>query len=236
MIASMSPDTDRRPAVCEPSHNGIHVGPSAIADRSEAGLFRRRLGAKRRILERYARTHDGRVVIDIAAEKIADLYDDFDKHASYLKKELDPELADYIIDSVREIGREPFLVQISLAAPMDASAVCRVQTSLHNYFLYLKELEAREMRRLLRTSMILLVVGAALLTAAVWLNSLPAVREVVLSSVIAEGLTIAAWVSLWEALAMFLVNWTPHRRLIRMYERIAEADVQFQEAEHEAEA
>jgi hypothetical protein len=43
-------------------------------------------------------------------------------------------------------------------------------------------------------------------------------------------------VSLWEALAMFLVNWAPHRRLIRMYERIAEkADVRSQEVEHEAE-
>ena len=51
---------------------------------------------------------------------------------------------------------------------------------------------------------------------------------------IAEGLTIVAWVSLWEALAMFLVNWAPHRRLIRMYERIAKADVRFQEVEHEA--
>jgi len=233
----MSADTDRRPAVCEPSRDGLHLGPRPDSDSSDVGLFGgRRLGTKRRILERYAHTDDGRVVIDIAAARIADLYDDFDKHASYLKKELDPELADYIIDSVREIGRESFLVQISLAAPMDSSAVCRVQTSLHNYFLYLRELEAREMRRLLRTSMILLVVGAALLTASVWLNSLPAVREVVLGSVIAEGLTIAAWVSLWEALAMFLVNWAPHRRLIRMYERIAKADVRFQEVEREAEA
>lgn len=226
-------DRERRStSSCDLPRNGILASPGSVPY-NEAVVFGRKLGTKRRVLERYARTDDGRVVIDIAAEKIADLYDDFDKHASYLKKELDPELVDYIIDSVREIGREPFLVQISLAAPMDPSAVCRVETSLHNYFLYLKGLEAREMRRLLRTSMILLVVGAALLTAAVWLNSLPAVREVVLSSVIAEGLTIAAWVSLWEALATFLVNWTPHRRLIRMYERIAEADVQFQEVEQE---
>ena len=231
----MSPDTDRRPAVCEPSRDEFHLGPSAATDRSDVGLFGRRLGAKRRILERYAHTDDGRVVIDIAAAKIADLYDDFDKHASYLKKELDQELVDYIIDSVREISGEPFLIQVSLDAPMDPCAVCRVQTSLHNYFLYLRELEAREMRRLLRTSVILFIAGAALLTASVWMNSRPAVRDVVLGSVIAEGLTIAAWVSLWEALAMFLVNWAPHRRLIRMYERIAKADVRFQEVEHEAE-
>jgi len=234
----MAPDTERRStASCDLPREDIHVGARAAPTRTEAGLLGGRgFGTKRRILERYTRADDGRVVIDIAAGRIADLYDDFDKHASYLKKELDPELADYIIDSVREIGGEPFLIQLSLAAPMDASAVCRVQTSLHNYFLYLRELEAREMRRLLRTSVILFVVGAALLTASVWMNSRPAVRDVVLGSVIAEGLTIAAWVSLWEALAMFLVNWAPHRRLIRMYERIAKADVRFQEVPHEAES
>lgn len=181
----MSPDTDRRPAVCEPSRDEIHVGPSAVTERSEAGVFGRRLGTKRRILERYARAEDGRVVIDIAAGRIADLYDDWDKHAPYLKKELDQGLVDYIIDSVREIGSEPFLIQVSLAAPMDSSAVCRVQTSLHNYFLYLRELEARDLRRLTRTSLILFVVGVAILTASVWINSRPSVRDVVLGSVIA---------------------------------------------------
>ncbi len=232
----MSPETDRRPtASCDVPRETLLAGVDAGSPQREAGLWARRLGTKRRILERYAHTDDGRVVIDIAAANIADLYDDFDKHASYLKKELDQELVDYIIDSVREIGRESFLIQVSLAPPMDAAAVCRVQASLHNYFLYLRELEAREMRRLLRTSIILFVVGAALLTASVWLNSRPAVRDVVVGSVIAEGLTIAAWVSLWEALAMFLVNWAPHRRLIRMYERIAKADVQFREVEHETE-
>lgn len=190
---------------------------------------------KRRILDRYARATDGRVVIDIAAGQIADLYDDFDKHASYLKKELDQGLVDYIIDSVREIRREPFLIQISLAAPTDEAAVCRVQTSLHNYFLYLRELEARELRRLARSSLILFVVGAGLLTTSVWVNGRPSVREVVVGSVIAEGLTIAAWVSLWEALATFLVSWAPHRRLIRMYERIAKASVRFREVVRESE-
>jgi hypothetical protein len=52
----------------------------------------------------------------------------------------------------------------------------------------------------------------------------------VLSRVFSQGLTVAAWVSLWEALATFLVNWTPYSRQIRMYERIAETPVQFMPA------
>ena len=35
---------------------------------------------------------------------------------------------------------------------------------------------------------------------------------------------------------MVLMNWAPHRRLIRMYERIAKADVRFHEVPHEPQA
>lgn len=191
---------------------------------------------RKRILERYARTDDGKVIIDIAAGRIADLYHDFDKHAPYMKKELDEELVDYICDSVREIGREDFLIQVSLAEAVDDSAVSRVETSLHNYFLYLRELEGRELRRLTRASLLLFVVGTAILTASVIVNSRPLVRGSVLGSVIGQGLTIAAWVALWEALSLHLMNRVPHLRLIRMYERIARADVRFHEVPREGEA
>ena len=88
---------------------------------------------------------------------------------------------------MREIGTEPFLVQVSLAGPVDEPAVCCVQTSLHNYFLYLRELEGRELRRLTRASLLLFVVGTAILTASVVVNARPSVRDVVLGSVIATA-------------------------------------------------
>lgn len=65
---------------------------------------------KKSILERYRRDSAGQLVVDIAAEKVGDLYDDFDKHAPFVKKELDYDLVEYLIDSVRELGRELFSV------------------------------------------------------------------------------------------------------------------------------
>jgi hypothetical protein len=184
---------------------------------------------RKRILERYSQTDSGQVIVDIATDQVADLYDDFDKHAPYLKKELDQGLVEYIIDSVREIGKQAFLIQFSLPALVDEPAESRVQTSLRNYFLYLRALEARELRRLVQASLTLFVVGIAILTASVIVNTRPAMRDVVLGGVIAQGLTIAAWVALWEALAMFLLNWRSHRRLISIYGRIARAEIRFNE-------
>lgn len=180
---------------------------------------------KKSILDRYARTDDDKVIIDITANRIEDLYNNFDKHAPYLKKELDPELVDYILDSVREIGEEGFLIRLRLTTKADDFLMSRIQASIHNYFFYLKELEVRELARMIRVSLIFLAIGISILVLSVWVNQEIEDHVTVLKQVFAEGLTVAAWVSLWEALANFLVNWAPHRRQIKMYERIARAPI-----------
>jgi hypothetical protein len=181
------------------------------------------------ILERYARSSDGGVIIDIAANRIEDLYNDYDKAAPYLKKDLEQDLVDYLVDSVREVGKEKFAIRFSIAGTIDQAPMSRVKMSVQKYFFYLKELELRELKRMFRTSLILFVIGIAIFTLSVLVNRVFEADETVVREVFAEGLTVAAWVSLWESLATFLINWAPHRRRIRLYERIAEATVLFRE-------
>jgi len=182
---------------------------------------------KKPILDRYARDSAGRVVIDITAEKVENLYNNFDRNTPYIKKELDQDLVDYITESVREIGREKFVIRFGFASTPGRELVARVTTSIHDYFLYLKELELRELGRMLRTSAILLLLGAAILTLSLYVHDRFGDTRSVASQVFAEGLTVAAWVSLWEALATFLIHWTPHRRQIKTCERIATAPIEF---------
>jgi hypothetical protein len=179
------------------------------------------------ILERYSRTPDGKVIVDIAASRVEALYNNYDKSAPYLKKDLDSDLVDYIVECVKEVGPEGFALQFSLETPVEPESMARLKDSIGTYFRYLKQLELRELRNMFRTSMILFLIGIAVLTLSVWLNRLIETSESVLGRVFAEGLTVAAWVSLWEALATFLINWTPHRRRIRLYERIGAAPVRF---------
>lgn len=60
-----------------------------------------------------------------------------------------------------------------------------------------------------RRSAIFFVLGIAILFASVSLNRLLGPERSVTANVFAEGLTIAAWVSLWEALAIILIEWFP---------------------------
>ena len=182
---------------------------------------------KRPILERYARSEDGRVIIDIAADRVEELYDNYDKTAPYHKKDLDADLADYILNSVQEIGDAPFVIRFRLNNVPEEAPMSRVRQSVKNFFLYMQELEVRELNRMLRTATTLFASGIVVLTASVWVNKLLINHEGVIASVFAEGLTIAAWVALWEALATFLINFSPHRRRIRLCQRIVDSEVLF---------
>ncbi len=182
---------------------------------------------KKEISERYAHSDNGDIIIDISATKVEDLYNDFDKYAPYVKKELDQDLVDYIIDSVKEIGDDPFIIRFRLNAPIEPELTSRLQRSVSNYFRYLKELEIDQLKSMARKSFYLFLIGLAFITASIWVNTLYEMHMTVLQKVFAEGLIVAGWVSFWEATATFLIEWMPHRNKIKMYERIADAALYF---------
>lgn len=184
---------------------------------------------KKNILERYERTHDGKVVIDVSASRVEDLYENFDKTAPYHKKDLDEDLVYYLTECSREIGREPFIIRFTLDALPPPELRERVRTSLNRFFMYQRELELASMKNMLRTAFLFLVAGIALLASSL---SVPGfIRQgwgsPLLGRVISEGLTIGAWVSLWEFLATVFVSWRPGRQRVRLYGRLAFAEVLF---------
>lgn len=182
---------------------------------------------KRDILERYERNSNNKIIIDIAAQKVEDLYDDFDKRAHFLKKDLNQDLVEYIKESVTEIGNEAFIIQFSFENKIAQESLLRVQNSIKNFFIYMQELEMRAMKEKMRISIILIIIGLFFTTLSVLMNQSEIVEKSITLGVIAEGLTVAAWVSLWEALATFLIKWMPHNEKIALYKRIADTEVTF---------
>lgn len=178
------------------------------------------------ILERYSLTADGRCIISITAGKVSDLYNSFDSHTPYVRKELDQDLVEYITDSASELGRNDFLIHFNLFEPVGDEMKKRISTSINSYFIYLKTIEVNELRRIMHASLIYLAIGIVLLFLSIHLRQL-AGEESMLNKLLTEGLTVAAWVSLWQALATFLINWTPYRRRIKLYQRIASSPVDF---------
>ncbi|NTV98216.1 MAG: hypothetical protein HGA70_03535 [Chlorobiaceae bacterium] len=185
---------------------------------------------RKRILDRYEKTGDGDVIIDVASGKVEDLYEDFDRTAPYHKKDLEEGLVYYLSECVREIGRAKFVIRFTFDQLPSEELMRRVGTSIHKFFMYQKELESGAMKKMLRTSLILFVTGIAILGVSLWLTHLLNVAgsRSFLNTFFLEGLTIVAWVSMWEGLATLLLNLVPHLNRIRQYISIAEAKIMFE--------
>ncbi len=179
------------------------------------------------VLSRYERDPNGRLIVDVDADRIEDLYSDFDRRAPYIRRDLEPELVDYITGSVREVGPADVIIRFNLGELPTAEALSRIEKSVHRYFLYLAEVERNEVGKMLRRSAVLLALGLVILSLSVWLNQHLGEQRGVVENVFAEGLTVAAWVSLWEALAVFLLDWFPRRGNIVLFEKIATAPIAF---------
>jgi hypothetical protein len=180
------------------------------------------------ILNRYAQAEDGSIIIDVYTERPEHLYNDFDRKAPYLKKDLDQDFVDYLIGCAREIGKHRFRININLPSPAPEEVTSRVKNSIASYFTYLRSVEEEDMRKVMRTSVVFLMTGVALLVLSVWSHQRFLPPESLAGRVMSEGLTVAAWVSLWEALANFLIQWPPHHKELRLYKRLAEAPVTIQ--------
>ena len=182
---------------------------------------------KRDILSRYEHDDAGNSIIDVAAARVENLYNDFDRNAPYIRRDLDGDLAEYLTGCARELGQAPFVIRFTLAAAADKRDLSRIRRSLKSYFLYRAEIEARRIYVMVRRSAIFLAIGVAILLAISWLDRQLGPDRSIVANVFGEGLTIVAWISLWEALATFLVEWFPQRRNVLLYRRLAHADLAF---------
>ena len=178
-------------------------------------------------LERYARDADGRIIIDIATARIDNLFQQFDHIAPFAKKDLDDDLAKYLIECAREVGNQPFVVRIHVQALPDEPIQQQTRRSIRSYFLYRAASGQRGLRVSLRVSGIIFVAGLLLLALSLTAHQYAIAMQPLWPRLLAEGLTVAAWVALWQALATLLTRLPSGLREIRRYQRIAAAPVEF---------
>ena len=181
----------------------------------------------KKIVERYRRDAAGGLVIDIAAVKVNDLYDDFDKQAPFIKKELDYDLVEYLVESAQELGRESFSVNFSFRDELADSLKERVRNSIWNYFDYLIAKNTRALRLMMRNALVLFVLGLVMLSISVYINLSHDLGDSMVKNILAEGLVIASWVSMWEAIAGIFLNWQPSVRERLVYRRLRNAELTF---------
>jgi hypothetical protein len=150
------------------------------------------------------------------------------------EKDLDEDIDEFVVGWVRELPTGTlFKIVIELpAVEVSNPETTRLGDAFAHYFEHRAEVARRELRELFRLGWRSLIIGLAML-AACTLGSQLATRLIgspTAANFLSEGLIIVGWVANWRPLEIYLYDWWPIRRRIKLLRHIAAAPVEVRAA------
>lgn len=181
---------------------------------------------------RYKKEGDA-YLIEVKIKRIGQLFTSFDP-SPFFEKDLDEDAVDYIVSSVKEFPRDQKLKLIIHVWASEKKRIAEkaVKEAIHNYFHYTSANSERKLRNKLKDGRYALLVG--IIAMAVGLSSAELIQKAlsgVFKEVVVEGLIIGGWAAMWFPITLFLYEWWPLAREIRLFKKIAnmEVDIRYYE-------
>jgi len=164
----------------------------------------------------------------LRVREIAQLFNSMDP-TPFLNKDLDPEAEDFI--EAWAAGYPPgsrFHITIHLEQwPTDGDPSEMLIGAIHNHFSYKAERTRRALKHLLQQGRVSMIIG--LVFVALCLLAADTIGKFGTHtgySIARESLTIIGWVAMWRPLEIFLYDWWPLQRQIRLYQKLSSAHIQ----------
>lgn len=173
---------------------------------------------------RYEFTQEGRAIIDLTVENISDLFNSFDKRAVYTRRELDQDFVEYIVDCVKELGKEDFEIRISIEREFNMMQENTLRKAIINHFSYLYSIEHKRIKGEFKLFMFLTILGI-LLAFLVYKLNIQEDEVGVWVNIFYEGIVVAMWVAFWEAITSLIFGFRPFYKNRQLYLRIIKADL-----------
>ena len=166
--------------------------------------------------------------VAIRARTVASLFNSFDP-SPFRERDIDPEVEEFVVGWVRELPKnERFTIAVILPAEEAAKPqAAGIGEAFHHYFDYRADMTQLEMRELFRIGRRSLGIGLVVLIGCLVASQVMAnvIPNRVVARVLEESLIIVGWVANWRPIEIYLYDWVPIRRRIRLYRRIAAAEV-----------
>ncbi|MCZ8096764.1 MAG: hypothetical protein O9345_09850 [Burkholderiaceae bacterium] len=172
-------------------------------------------------------------VLALYLSETRQLFDSMDP-APFRERDLDPKAVAYIVDWAREA---PAGVPLGLLVHLGresarADDATMLGDAVHEYFRGRAHASRVQLRRLLRTGRVSLVIGLAFLAAAIAIGEFVAglITQEGYAWLVKESLVIGGWVALWRPLEIFLYDWWPIRADAVLNDRLASMEVRLYSA------
>jgi hypothetical protein len=145
--------------------------------------------------------------------------------APFRERDLEPRAEEFIVEWARELPSDAPLglrVRLDRRSPGGDDAAV-LQQAVPEFFRDRALATRRQLRDLLRTGRISLVIGLAFYALVLVVGDLLTGLRY---GILPETLVIGGWVALWRPLEIFLYDWWPIRAETLLYERLAAMPVQ----------
>ncbi|MDP3736939.1 MAG: hypothetical protein Q8R02_06090 [Hyphomonadaceae bacterium] len=171
--------------------------------------------------------------IEIRINSVAQLFNSFDP-SPFQERDLDDNAEEFIVGSALEFHRnEKLRIIVHMPARECLSEGAKgLASAVAKHFDYRVGVMKRELAELFRAGRRYLLVGVSIFAACHVLAEV--IRNAFPGDTFAEGveqgLIIIGWVANWKPFDILLYDWWPLRRRIRLFQRLAEAEIEVRPA------
>lgn len=165
--------------------------------------------------------------LSLKIREIEQLFNSMDP-TPFLNKDIDPETETFIEIWASEFAPgSHFGITIHLEQwPTDGDPGEMLNQSIHNHFSYKAERTRSNLKHFLQQGRISLLIGIVFVSACLFAADLIGELGTNAGATIArESLTIVGWVAMWRPLQIFLYDWWPFQRQIRLYQSLSRAEI-----------
>lgn len=174
-------------------------------------------------------TTSPRAVIELRVERLALLFDQLDPFP-IPSRDLSKRAEEFILDWARGLPSDQPISIIVHAPEQDARSpdASLVDDAIQLHFASNAALISSDLKELFRTGRISLIIGLLVLSTCILGASLITTTfgDSPLTQFFSEGLIILGWVANWRPLEIFLYDWWPVSRRLKLQQRLANASVE----------
>ena len=165
--------------------------------------------------------------LELRVSELMQLFNSLDP-TPFLNKDLDRSAEMFIETWAVEFPPDSRLhITIHLADyPAEGNATVLMTEAIHNHFEYKAGLVRGELRDLLKRGRTSLFIGLAFVTTClIAADTMAQFDTTTISTIARESLTIIGWVAMWRPVEIFLYDWWPLARRIRIYKNLRYARI-----------
>jgi hypothetical protein len=164
-------------------------------------------------------------LLEMSINNFYEIFHDWDGSA-IRKKDLDPDMVDYMIEAVTELPRKAKITIVFNIRQQNQNKALEdiAIIALKNYFEFRIFINNRKVQRLFKFAALYLIFGFCFILSA---NQLSNYLDTVTSSVFSEGLFIGGWVFVWESISLSFFKSSQVRIESKRFKRIMNSSVQY---------